>query len=180
MNEITYQIVRSDRRTTAIRIEPDGTVLVRCPRFLSDRRVGELVKSKESWIRKKLAQMPKAAERISQKKLLELSEQAKHYIPERIAHYADLMGVSYGRITIRSQRTRWGSCSSKGNLNFNCLLMLAPPQVVDYVVVHELSHRLHMNHSEHFWATVERYMPDYALWRKWLKTNGAALLAQLP
>jgi predicted metal-dependent hydrolase len=90
------------------------------------------------------------------------------------------MGVTYGRITVRSQKTRWGSCSSTGNLNFNCLLMLAPEQVVDYVVVHELCHRLHMNHSADFWKLVAAYLPDYARWRKWLKENGEELLSHLP
>ncbi|MDY3888895.1 MAG: M48 family metallopeptidase, partial [Agathobacter sp.] len=83
------------------------------------------------------------------------------YIPKRVAYFADIMGVDYGRITIRMQKTRWGSCSSKGNLNFNCLLMLAPPEVIDYVVVHELCHRKEMNHSKAFWREVERVLPDY-------------------
>ena len=82
------------------------------------------------------------------------------------------MGVKYGRITVRRQKTRWGSCSSKGNLNFNCLLMLCPDFVVDYVVVHELCHLKQMNHSERFWAEVERVLPQYKEARKWLKENG--------
>ena len=89
------------------------------------------------------------------------------------------MGVSYGRITIRCQKTRWGSCSAKGNLNFNCLLMLAPPEVADYVVVHELCHRKHMNHGAAFWSEVARILPDYARHRAWLKENGSRLLARL-
>ena len=89
------------------------------------------------------------------------------------------MGVDYGQITIRSQKTRWGSCSSKGNLNFNCLLLLAPPEVLDYVVVHELCHRKEMNHSPRFWAEVARVMPDYKVRRKWLKDNGNGLMQLL-
>ena len=94
--------------------------------------------------------------------------------------YAPLVGVSYGRITIRSQRGRWGSCSGAGNLNFNCLLMLTPPQVREYVVVHELCHRKQMNHSSQFWAEVERILPDYRQRRQWLKDQGGALIARLP
>jgi predicted metal-dependent hydrolase len=116
---------------------------------------------------------------MSREQLRALAERAVEEIPKRVAHYAALMGVTYGRITIRNQKTRWGSCSSKGNLNFNCLLMLAPEQVMDYVVVHELSHRIYMNHSAAFWKTVEAYMPEYAQWRKWLKDNGTSLMAQL-
>ena len=179
MNEISYQILRSARRTTAIEIQPDGTVLVRCPYRMSDSRVRELVQSKAAWIRKKLASQPMNQPQMTPEQLLALADSAKSYIPERVKYYAAQLGVSYGRITIRSQQTRWGSCSGKGNLNFNCLLMLAPAQVIDYVVVHELCHRRHMNHSAAFWQAVEEIMPDYAQWRKWLKENGRALLAQL-
>ena len=100
-------------------------------------------------------------------------------IPERVAHFAPLVGVDYGSITIRSQKTRWGSCSSKGNLNFNCLLLLAPPEVLDYVVVHELCHRKQMNHSPRFWAEVGRVLPDYKIRVKWLKENGSRLMLLL-
>ena len=180
MKEITYRILRSQRRTTAIEIKPDGTVLVRCPHRMSDARVRELVQSKASWIHKKLAAQPTQASTMTGEQLRALADNALRYIPERVKYYAARMGVTYGRITIRNQKTRWGSCSGKGNLNFNCLLMLAPAQVVDYVVVHELCHRIHMNHSAPFWAEVAKAMPDYAHWRKWLKDNGRTLLAQLP
>lgn len=180
MQEITYRVIRASRSTVAIQIQPDGTVQVRCPKNIPESRLWELVKSKENWIRKKLAQQPTGTEPMSAAQLHELAEEALRYIPQRVAAYAAKMGVTYGRITVRNQKTRWGSCSSKGNLNFNCLLMLAPEQVRDYVVVHELSHRIHMNHSEAFWKTVQTYMPDYARWRKWLKDNGRTLLAQLP
>ena len=97
---------------------------------------------------------------------------AKKVIPEKVAYYARLMNVTYGRISIRKQKTRWGSCSNKGNLNFNCLLMMMPPEVLDYVIVHELSHRLEMNHSKRFWAQVEKVIPDYKTQKTWLKEHG--------
>ena len=180
MNEIKYEIRRSQRRTTAIEIRPDGSVLVRCPLRMSDARVQELVQSKASWIRKKLALQPIPENTMTAQQLCTLAQSARQRIPERVRFYAAKMGVTYDRITIRKQKTRWGSCSSKGNLNFNCLLMLAPEQVVDYVVVHELCHRIHMDHSAAFWAEVEKYMPEHATCRKWLKANGRVLLAKLP
>ncbi len=100
-------------------------------------------------------------------------------IPRRVEYFAPLVGVDYGRITIRAQHTRWGSCSSKGNLNFNFLLVLCPPEVLDYVVVHELCHRLEMNHSARFWKGVERVLPDYCSRRGWLREQGGLLLDRL-
>ena len=82
---------------------------------------------------------------------------------------AEKLGVTYGRITIRHQKTRWGSCSSSGNLNFNCALMNTTPEIIDYVVVHELCHRKQMNHSALFWAEVEKVLPNYKELRSALK-----------
>ena len=94
---------------------------------------------------------------------------AKETITKRASYFARLMGVSYRNITIREQKTRWGSCSSEKNLNFNWKLILAPPEVLDYVVVHELAHRKEMNHSKAFWNIVERYLPDYKERRRELR-----------
>lgn len=96
-------------------------------------------------------------------------EQAGIVTAQRTAFYAEKMGVSYGRITIRSQKTRWGSCSAKGNLNFNWNLILFPLEILDYVVVHELAHRKEMNHSAAFWKEVEAILPDYKERRSFLK-----------
>lgn len=106
----------------------------------------------------------------------DMAQKALEIIPERVQIYAEKIGVTYGRITIRNQRTKWGSCTSNGNLNFNCLLMAAPTEVLDSVVVHELCHRLHMNHSKEFYAKVYRIFPDYDKWNKWLKDNSSLLI----
>lgn len=114
---------------------------------------------------------------LTDKDLKALADKAREVIPKRVAYYAPKVGVTYGRITIRTQRTRWGSCSAKGNLNFNCLLMLAPAEVIDSVVVHELCHRKEMDHSDRFYAEVYRVFPEYRKWHQWLKENGSLLLA---
>ena len=98
----------------------------------------------------------------------------------RAAHYAAIMGVDFNRITIRNQTTRWGSCSAKKNLNFNALLMLTPGEVIDSVIVHELAHLKHMDHSQAFYAEVLRVYPDYRKWDRWLKKNGELLMRRLP
>ena len=85
------------------------------------------------------------------------------------------VAVPYGRVTVREQRTRWGSCSSKHNLNFNWKLILAPPEALEYVVIHELCHLIHLNHSERFWAEVKKRMPEYESWKRWLKLHGSEL-----
>jgi hypothetical protein len=109
----------------------------------------------------------------------QLADKALKVIPERVAYYAPIVGVNVGKITIRNQVSRWGSCSSKGNLNYNCLLMLTPPEVIDYVVVHELCHRRELNHSARFWDEVERVLPDYREAKEWLKNNGGALIQRM-
>jgi predicted metal-dependent hydrolase len=118
-------------------------------------------------------------EPFTEEELKEAAEIAKKTIPERVKYYAALIGVEYGRITIRCQRTRWGSCTSDGNLNFNCLLTMMPQEAMDCVVVHELCHRKELNHSPRFWAEVEKVLPGYKVQRKWLKDNGGAIIRRL-
>ena len=179
---IPYRLVRSSRKTLAIQITPTGEVILRCPNRFPKKEAEAFLESKGEWIEKyleKIVQRP-AAQVMTPEEVRSLARQATEDIPRRVARFAVLAGVTYGRITIRSQRTRWGSCSAKGNLNFNCLLMLCPEAVRDYVVIHELCHRIELNHSPRFWVEVALIMPDHVRHRKWLKQNSAALIARLP
>ena len=178
---ISYQIIRSNRKSMAIEIR-GGQVLVRCPRQMSDAQVRRFVESKSEWIEKQLREVASQPQLppFTVAQIRELADRALAVIPARVAYFAPLVGVDYHRITIRNQRSRWGSCSSDGNLNLNCLLMLVPPEVLDYVVVHELCHRKQMNHSPDFWREVEKVMPHYRQCRDWLKKNGGSLIARLP
>ena len=180
MSEITYRTVRSRRRTISLRILQDHSLEVRCPLRMTDDQVRAFVDSKRSWIEKCMGEFPAQIDLLSPEELKALTLQSAAVIEPRVHYFARLMHLSYNRVTIRHQKTRWGSCSGKGNLNFNCLLALVPPQVLDYVVVHELCHLKEMNHSARFWAEVARVLPDYASSRLWLRKNGRALIAKLP
>lgn len=177
-------VIRSNRKTVAIQVNSDLSVTVRAPRSVSEKDIEEILKKKEAWISKHIEKIKETKERVeaepteklTREKVIALAEEALKVIPERVEYFAKVIGVTYGKITIRNQKTRWGSCSSKGNLNFNCLLMLAPPEVLDYVVVHELCHRKQMNHSKAFWLEVEKVLPDYKEARKWLKEEGSQMI----
>lgn len=177
-------VIRSNRKTVAIQVNSNLSVTVRAPRSASEKDIEEILKKKEAWISKHIEKIKKTKERLeaesteklTREKVIALAEEALKVIPERVEYFAKVIGVTYGKITVRNQKTRWGSCSSKGNLNFNCLLMLAPPEVLDYVVVHELCHRKQMNHSKAFWLEVEKVLPDYKEVRKWLKEEGSQMI----
>lgn len=177
-------VIRSNRKTVAIQVNSDRSVTVRAPRSASEKDIEEILKKKKAWISKHIEKIKETKERfeaeptekLTREKVIALAEEALKVIPERVEYFAKVIGVTYGKITVRNQKTRWGSCSSKGNLNFNCLLMLAPPEVLDYVVVHELCHRKQMNHSKAFWLEVEKVLPNYKEVRKWLKEEGSQMI----
>lgn len=178
-------IVKSDRKTISIEIKPQK-VIVRTPKHMKDQDIAAFINSKRSWIEKHISLLEQrqksiqALEPYTEAQLKEIIEEAKKLISEKVSYYAKKMGVTYGKVTIRCQRTRWGSCSSKGNLNFNCLLAMFPNEVIDSVVVHELCHRKHMNHSTDFYKEMEKFFPQHKQCSKWLKENGSAYLNRLP
>ncbi len=177
-----FKVIRSDRRTMAASVK-GNQLIIRAPLWAADAEIDRFLRQHKRWLEAQLAKArafeQAGLRRLTPEELAALADRARKVIPERVAYYAPLVGVTYGRITIRKQKSRWGSCSSKGNLNFNCLLMLAPPGVLDSVVVHELCHLKEMNHSKRFYAEVLRVYPDYRAQHKWLKENGAMLMAML-
>lgn len=171
------EIIQSNRKTMAIQVKKTGQVVVRAPYWMKKADIYRLVEQREAWIKKHLKQLEEEQNnQIGEEEIKELVQKAKIQLPQKVSFYAKKLGVTYGRITIRHQKTRWGSCSSKGNLNFNCLLMKAPEEVQDYIVVHELCHRKQMNHSKKFWDEVEKILPEYKKQEKWLKTIGRTLI----
>ena len=178
---VEVQIIRSSRRSMGLQVKADGTVCARVPMQVMDYAVQEFIEGHAEWIFKKRKLVLSKDNRPDIVYLPEVTDESDReriqtFIEEKVSHYASVMGVSYGRITMRNQKTRWGSCSSKGNLNFNCLLMLAPSEILDYVVVHELCHRKQMNHSKAFWLEVEKVLPDYKESIEWLKEEGCQLM----
>lgn len=178
---ITYEIIKSSRKTIAVEVRQDGSVLVRAPRNCPQSRIDTFLKEKQAWVLAKVEeQKEKEADSMKIQPLSEAEQRlyrdkAREIFEQKVSYYAQMMGVSYGRIAIRDQKTRWGSCSGEGNLNFNWRLIFAPAGVMDYVVVHELAHRKEMNHSPRFWRVVEDTMPEYRKYQKWLKENGRGL-----
>ena len=175
---MNVKIIRSNRKTLAIQINPDLSVTVRAPMYAPQSDIERILREKEA-NKKEIQGESVESEYLTNEEIKKLADKALQHIPKRVSYFAKHIGVTYGKITIRNQKTRWGSCSSKGNINFNCLLMLTPPEVIDYVIVHELCHRKEMNHSGAFWAEVEKVIPDYKEQVKWLKENGGQIIGRM-
>ena len=173
--DIEYHLIRSDRRSIGIEVDREGKVTVRAPYSCEKKRIDRFLLEKENWIRQKVKLQKENAMKRQEKREMPEAEKkyyrnlAREVLGARTGYYARKMGVTYGRISIREQKTRWGSCSSKGNLNFNYRLYYMPAELMDYVIIHELCHRKYMNHSKEFWDEVSRYCPDYAAKRQKLK-----------
>ena len=195
---IPYTLVKSSRRrTVSIQIGAGGKMTVRCPYYMGKWVVDGFLKEKQDWIYKNYLEAfqrtsidgsfnnsddytddnlripsnkPEDPDLVNKHK-----KYARKIFEAKVAYYQQFTGGDYTSITIRDQKTRWGSCSGRGTLSFNWRLILAPPEILDYVVVHELCHLTHMNHSKEFWNLVGSVIPDYKIRRKWLKENGHTL-----
>ena len=184
INGQSVKILRSRRKTLSIELK-DSYILVKAPLRMSPKDIVDILEKKSDWIEKHqgiMEERKKLASTVApytEAQIQELYQKAKEIIPGKVKYYAAKMDVTYGRITIRCQKTRWGSCSTDGNLNFNCLLMDFPEEVLDSIIVHELAHRKHMNHSKEFYAEIEKYYPNYKACQKWLKANGAVYMGRI-
>ncbi|MBQ8894741.1 MAG: M48 family metallopeptidase [Clostridia bacterium] len=151
------KITRTNRKTISLRINPQGELEVRAPLTCTDSEIQKVVQRHQEWIAKQQA----AHKTYTETEIAILRSRARTYIPARVAYYAILMNVKPASVKITSARSRYGSCSSKKRLCFSLYLMDNSPRAIDYVVVHELAHLRHMNHSPAFYREVERILPDY-------------------
>ena len=169
---MTYEVIRSDRRTVALEVTREGRVLVRAPRRMTQKGIDSFVTKHQDWLNTHLAKQkiwqaahPEPTKQEQQAML----ERAKAILPGKVDHYAKSMGLRPSGITITGARTRFGSCSPKNRLCFSWRLMAYPEEAIDYVVVHELAHIVHRNHGPEFHALVERILPDHRKRRELLK-----------
>ena len=171
MDFSNIEIIRSDRRTLSASVK-SGKLIVRAPRKLSEKKIFDFLKKHEAWIEKNLEKSKEKEEKLeslSAEQIKELKKRAKEFLTRKTEEYSKIMGLKYGRIKITSAKTRFGSCSSDKNICFSYRLMMCPETFREYVVVHELCHLVHMNHSPKFYALLEKYLPDYKERKRRLK-----------
>lgn len=169
---IPCEVVRSSRKTIAIQITAEGRLVLRIPRRASVQAAMRFAEEHRDWIEvhyKEAVERQRNRKTYGAEEIRNFTEKLRPVLMHRVALYAACMGVTYGKITIRNQKTRWGSCSAAGNLNFNWRLALLPEDLMNYVIVHELAHRLEMNHSARFWTQVENILPDWRERRRRLR-----------
>ena len=167
-----YDIIYSKRKTLCLQVKKNGEVVVRAPLGTSEIRIKDFVQKHSEWIAKKVEATKNfltPIDTLDKSEIDKLKAFAREIIPSRVEYYATILNVTYKKISINTAKGRFGSCSSKGTLNFSCNLMRYPYEAVDYVVLHEVAHLIELNHSKKFWAIIEKHMPDYKERKKLLK-----------
>lgn len=160
---MNYKIIYTERKSVALKIT-NGALVVRAPRGTPQSEIERIIKKHNEWINKKLKISAENSARfptLNEQALTQIKKEAKEYFYSKCKEYAEIMGLKYGRITITSAKTRFGSCSSEKNISFSYRLMFYPEAAREYVIVHELSHLVFMNHSKKFYELISRYLPDY-------------------
>jgi len=165
-----YKVIRSSRRTLALEVKKDLSVIVRAPFFLSDREIAAFAEKNEQWI---FSAVERAArdKTYSEDDIKRLRALAKEVLPQKTAVYAEVMGVKPTAVHITSAKTRYGSCSGKNSISYSLYLMEKSDRCIDYVVVHELAHIIYHNHKKEFYSLIESVLPDYKERIKELKNS---------
>ena len=169
-----YKLIRSSRRTLALEIGPDLTLTVRAPIKMPLSVIEEFIEKHDKWIEKKLDVMKNREikpDNLLPEEIAALKMRAKKILPKKVAYFAEIMGLKPAGVKITSAKKRFGSCSPKNSLCFSYELMLYPDEAIDYVVVHELAHIKHRNHSAQFYSLIGKYLPDYKTREKILKSR---------
>lgn len=160
-------------------ISSNGSLVASKPWYLSERSIEKFIREKADWIIEKIEQIKGANKvnvfRSSQKEYLAYKKQAERLIARKIDKLNLDYKFKFSKISIRNQKTRWGSCSSRGNLNFNYKIIFLPEKMIDYIIIHELCHLKELNHSGHFWNLVAQKVPNHAIIRKDLQKKGIEL-----
>ena len=173
------QIINSSRKTVAVTINDAKQIILRAPYGFNTEDGIKIINSKKDWIYKTLDKINNQEKEninkiyIFPSEIRKLTAKAKFIFPKKVNYYANIIGVNYNNLTIKAQKTLWGSCSSKGNINLNCILVLFPDEIIDYVIIHELCHRKFLNHSKDFWNEVKKYDKNFKSHKEWLKLNGS-------
>ena len=158
---LNYRIKKSSKaKRVSIQIDQNRQVTLTMPALFPEYLAKQFIDQKQAWIEEKLATIPNNI--YTQEHYKQHKEKARRIISARVQDWAQIMGLSYNQLSIRHTNTRWGSCSSKRNLNFSYKLIFLDSELMDYVIIHELSHLVEMNHSKRFWNIVSTYCPDYS------------------
>ena len=182
---IKYFITYSRRRSISMKFRKDGNLSIAAPYGVSEKYIKEFIDSRRNWIIKNYNAIKKNLLYVEQNgyysdlDIKDMKKKSKDIITSRVLYYAKKGNFSFNRITYKVMKTQWGSCSGKRNLNFNCVLSLMPLSIIDSVVVHELCHLRHMDHSKEFYKEVYALCPTYNECHKWLKINGPRYLARI-
>lgn len=186
-NKIPVFIEKSIRKSIVLSVNAKSEISIKSPKFILNSELKKFIDDRSDWIIKRLILNQNSIEKsnypINNKNIDKLRPMyrklARLEITKLVDKYTNELGIEYNNIYIREQKTRWGSCSSKRNLNFNWKVMLTTPELIEYLVIHEVCHLVHLNHSKDFWNLVVKLCPDYKLRRKKLQEAGFYLLSFL-
>ena len=176
MKDKNIKIIRAKRKSVSIRVSDEGLVVVRAPKNVSDAKLNKFLNKSGVWINKKLIENKKQNEKLENYKFCadeinRIKKGSRKNLEKRTNEISENIDVKYKKFRLSGAKKRWGSCNNKKTISINWKLVFAPPEIIDYVITHELAHLKHMNHSKKFWLYVEKYIPDYKKHRKWLNEN---------